>query len=223
MRDSVRDFVALCSRHLPLREPIYEFGSYQVSGQESAIDLRPMFSGKRYVGADMRPGPGVDVVLNLHAIDLRDASVGTALVLDTIEHVEFVREALKEVYRILDADGIVILSSVMNFPIHSYPNDYWRFTPESFRSLLAPFRSRYVTALGRRDFPHTVIGVGFKGPIPEETLARFEAAADKWSARWRWRIFLGWKEWVRRLVPPVIVESYMQMKIRRDAREDRDS
>ena len=36
-------------------------------------------------------------------------------------HVEYPRRAMAEIHRILKDDGIVIISSVMNFPIHAYP------------------------------------------------------------------------------------------------------
>ena len=136
MRELIKQFVKICAETLPINEPIYEFGSLQVAGQEGFADLRPFFSVKKYVGADMRKGPGVDVLLNLHNIDLPSKSVGTALVLDTFEHVEYPRKAIDELYRILKPNGIIIISSVMNFPIHDHPADYWRFTPEAFKSLL---------------------------------------------------------------------------------------
>ncbi|KPK85326.1 MAG: hypothetical protein AMJ81_03790 [Phycisphaerae bacterium SM23_33] len=216
MRASVKEFVVeVCAGTLSLAEPIYEFGSYLVPGQEEFNDLRPYFPGRKFVGADMRHGPGVDLVLDLHAIDLPDQAAGTVLLLDTLEHVEYPRKAIAEVQRILRPGGIVIMSSVMNFPIHAYPSDYWRYTPEAFRSLLKPFASCFVDSLGRRDFPHTVVGVGFRDPPPAEAWEAFQAAAQAWAGRWRRKVFIGWKEWVRRLTPPILIESYMQRRIRK--------
>jgi ubiquinone/menaquinone biosynthesis C-methylase UbiE len=83
----------------------------------------------------MRDGPGVDKLLNLHDIDLPSESVGTILCFDTLEHVEYPHRALEQIYRILKPDGIAVVSSVMDFPIHDYPYDYWRFTPEAFKSI----------------------------------------------------------------------------------------
>jgi len=163
MRKIIKDFVKKCSKNLPIIEPIYEFGSFQVPKQIGFADLRPYFKGKKYVGCDMREGNGVDEILDLHKIDLPDSSVGTVLCLDTYEHVEFPRKATKEVYRILKPNGVFILSSVMNFPIHSYPDDYWRFTPAGFKSLLGIFNSSWVGFLGDKIFPHTILGVGIKG------------------------------------------------------------
>lgn len=162
MRELIKQFVKICAETLPISEPIYEFGSLQVPGQEGFADLRPLFPGKKYVGCDMREGPGVDKILNLHSIDIPSNSVGTVLILDTLEHVEFPHKALEEAYRILQPNGIVITSSVMNFPIHDYPYDYWRFTPQAFKSLLKPFSRVFVGFAGEEKFPHTVVGVGFK-------------------------------------------------------------
>lgn len=162
LRNAVLDFVKICAQSLPIREPVYEFGSWQAPGQEWG-DLRPLFPGKRYVGADMRGGKGVDVILNLHEIDLPSASIGTVLCLETLEHVELPRRAIGEVFRILKPGGVFILSSVMAFHIHEYPADYWRFTPEGFRSLLRPFDDHVVESAGPADFPHTVVGVAYRG------------------------------------------------------------
>ncbi len=182
MRDFIREFVRICTQTLPLEEPIYEFGSLQVPGQEGFADLRPLFPGKRYVGSDMREGLGVDVVLDLHHIALPDHSVGTVLAMDTLEHVAFPHRALEELHRILRDDGTVILSSVMRMRIHAYPNDYWRFTPEGFRVLLQPFAESFVSYAGPAKFPHTVVGVGFKGHRPP--LEAFPAAVAQWQKRW---------------------------------------
>ncbi len=185
MRESIKQFVKIGAETLPISEPIYEFGSLQVPGQEGFADLRPFFPEKKYVGADMREGPGVDIIINLHKINLPSESVGTVLILDTLEHVEFVRKAIEETHRILKPNGILIISSVMNFPIHDYPYDYWRFTPEAFRSLLKPFTSSFVDFAGESNFPHTVVGIGFKDSISKDTMDEFMRRFKYWKAYWR--------------------------------------
>jgi SAM-dependent methyltransferase len=178
MRQKIKDFISIISNYLPNIEPIYEFGSYKVSGQEDLADLRPLFPQKEYVGADMRKGKGVDIILNLHDIDLPPESVGTVLCLDTLEHVEYPHRALIEIHRILKPDGIVVISSVMFYPIHDHPNDYWRFTPEAFKSLLKPFKDSFIGFAGEENFPHTVVGIGFKGPVPP--LSEFRKMYEIW-------------------------------------------
>ncbi len=180
MRHATRRFVKMCSEHFELPDPIYEFGALQVSGHESE-DLRTVFPDRTFIGADMRDGPGVDVTLNLHDIELADESVGCVISLDTLEHVEHPRRAVSEIHRILKDGGIAIISSVFEFPIHGYPNDYWRFTPEGFRSLLKVFPHSFVGSYGlSEDVPRTVVGIGFKGPLPE--MAGFEKDYANWRS-----------------------------------------
>ena len=204
MRELIKQFVKICAEILPISEPIYEFGSFQVRGQEGFADLRPIFPNKYYVGCDMREGLGVDRILNLHHIDLPSESVATVLILDTLEHVEFPRKAMKEVHRILKPNGILIMSSAMNFPIHDYPFDYWRFTPEALRSLLKPFTSSFVGFAGETNFPHTVMGVGFKGSIPEDAMDEFMRTFKHFKDYWINPSGIGWKELIKLFAPPIL-------------------
>ena len=200
MRQSIKDLAAAVAQTLPLSAPIYEFGAMQVEGQEGFADLRPFFPGKTYVGCDMRAGLGVDRVLDLHRIDVPSGSVGSVISLDTLEHVEYPHTALTEIHRILAPNGIALITSVMDFPIHDYPHDYWRFTPEAFRSLLKPFQSCFVGHAGRDLFPHTVVGLGFKGEAPD--LRAFQQRFEAWrSAQLPPKASVG--DLLKLLVPPI--------------------
>ena len=200
MRQVVWDFVSIVAAVLPIEEPIYEFGSLQV-GHAGSGDLRPLFPGREYVGADFREGPGVDRVLDLHGIDLPSESVRTVLCVETLEHVEYPAKALEEIHRILKPGGITVISSTMCFPIHDFPHDYWRFTPEAFRSILKPFSQSFVGFAGNKDFPHTVVGIGSKGNCPQ--LYEFEEMYRHWQLR-SIRGGLSKFTWIRRLFTPPI-------------------
>lgn len=180
MRKPIWNYVRLAIETLPVTDPVYEFGAYQVEEAPESADLRPLLAGRQYVGCDMRSGPGVDRVLDLHAIDLPDASVGTVFLMDTLEHVEYPHRAMAEIHRVLKPDGLVVMSSVLDFFIHATPNDFWRFTPDGFRSLLKPFAFSHVGYYGRDIFPHTLVGIGFKGRVPD--LTRYYELYAKWSA-----------------------------------------
>jgi len=200
MRENIKQFVTITATCLPCPEPIYEFGALQVPGQEGFANLRPIFPGCDYVGADMREGLGVDKILDLHSIDLPTESVGTVLCLDTLEHVEYPHQALREIHRILSPTrGMVVISSLMDFPIHDYPYDYWRFTPTAFESLLKPFKHSFVGFAGKEGFPHTVVGVGFKGDPPD--LSVFKKKYEQWQKAQK----NTFKQLVRQVTPPALL------------------
>ena len=165
MRDAVRSFVREAAASLPIAEPIVEIGARSADGQEAISNLRCLFPGKEYIGCDVQEGHGVDRVEDIHALSFPDASVGTVIAMDTLEHVADPLRALEQIHRVLKPGGVVIMSSVMFFPIHAHPWDYWRFTPEGFALLLAPFESRLVMTHGWEQMPETVFGVGVKGPF----------------------------------------------------------
>ena len=106
---------------------------------------------------------------------------------------------MDEVHRILRADGIFIATSVMNFRIHAWPHDYWRFTPEGFKSLFKPFAYSIVEFAGDRRFPHTVVGVGFKSPVEEEKVMDFLKRLERWKEHWSRPAEKGIKKSLKRL------------------------
>jgi SAM-dependent methyltransferase len=163
MRQEVKDYLSKIINRYPPMEPIYEIGSYRVEGQEEFADLRPFFPGKVYIGCDMREGLGVDRVEDVHCLKMKSNSIGTILFFETLEHVENVYQAMKEIYRVLKPNGMVIMSSVLNFPLHDYPSDYWRFTPQAFELLLKGFVVYEVEFSGDFRFPEGVYGFGIKG------------------------------------------------------------
>lgn len=189
MRRNTRSLVEIASQTLRLPEPIVEIGSYQVAGQEAAVDLRPLFRGREFIGCDQRPGPGVDRVEDVHALSFGSGSAGTVIMLDTLEHVRDCHRAMAEVYRVLKPDGVAIATSVMDFFIHEYPSDYWRFTPEAFKLLFRPFGQYLVGFQGNPEKPHTVFAIGVKQPSQDyaAAFAAIERAYRRRNSTAYWR------------------------------------
>lgn len=157
------EVVSDLAARLELPEPIVEFGSMQVE-QGQPNDLRPLFAGRKFIGTDMREGPGVDRVEDLRSLRFADGEVGTAVCLDTLEHCADPMAAARELHRVVSPHGgICVISSVMLIGIHAYPSDYWRFTPEGFRVLLAAFDDVDVAGMGDPSAPFFVFGVAARG------------------------------------------------------------
>jgi SAM-dependent methyltransferase len=170
------DFVADLTRAVEFPQPIVEFGALQVEeGQPN--DLRPLFPGQAFIGTDLREGPGVDRVEDLRALTFADGEVGTALCLDTLEHCEDPLAACRELHRVVADGGLCVITSVMLIGIHGYPNDYWRFTPEGFRALLAAFDDLDVASMGDPNCPFWVFGAATKGRALGARLSELPALA----------------------------------------------
>lgn len=184
MRDSVKSFLELLTQVLDIPAPVVEIGALQTEDEESYADMRPFFPDGPYVGCDMRSGTGVDCLVDAHRLPFRDGSVGAVLLLDTLEHLQSPFAAVQEACRVLRPDGVVLLVSVMNFPIHSYPSDYWRFTPAVFDYLLSSLASRFVFSQGDAEFPHTVIGLGTRASGLGGAAEAFRIAKHEIQTRW---------------------------------------
>jgi SAM-dependent methyltransferase len=184
MRPAVLEFARDVAEQLPIAEPLVELGARAAEGQEEVADLRAVFGASEHIGCDLQEGPGVDRIEDVHHLTFADDSVGTIICLETLEHVADPLRAVQEMHRVLQPGGVLAISSLMFFPIHAHPWDYWRFTPEGFDLLLQPFESRYVAAQGWSLMPEGVFGIAVKGPaeLGAAQLPRTTRIAEQWGA-----------------------------------------
>lgn len=174
MRPNVYEFVkqirdARWPDHLPPVNTItHEIGSFR-AGNDPV--LRDLFPNTKYYGCDMRAGPNVDEVFDVEdfgpTIDLLSDMI---LCCDTLEHVERPWKAVKRMQQALATHGLLVVSVPFIFGVHSYPNDYWRFTTEGLKSLFD--RAGFSCFAVGQDpdegaFPHTVVGVASNGLVPD--------------------------------------------------------
>lgn len=162
-----------------LPTPVLEVGSYQVEGQEDLIDLRSYFPARPFIGLDMRPGPGVDQVGSVEALPFTSGTIGTVIAMSTFEHVAHFWRGFDEVYRVLRPDGAFLVSCPFHFHIHCYPSDYWRFTPEAFKLLLARYPNSLVGWHGPADRPANVWALAFREEHPGFTPALVERYRER--------------------------------------------
>jgi SAM-dependent methyltransferase len=196
---AIRGFVEDVAEAIELPDPIVEFGAMQVEAEQDA-DLRALFPGRPYLGTDAREGPGVDRVEDLLALGFGDGEVGTAICLETLEHVTDPPAACRELARVVADGGVAIVSAPTLLGIHAYPDDYFRFMPSSFRAMLAGFDDVWVHGLGDPSLPMWVVGVAAKGRrldlsldrLPrtahvqrefDESRGRFRLGPARWSSR----------------------------------------
>jgi SAM-dependent methyltransferase len=178
--------------------PVLEVGSFVVPGQEALGDLRRLFPGRDYLGIDMRPGPGVDQVADVEDLPFADGSMGTVICLSTFEHVRHFWRGFEEARRVLRPDGAMLVACPFYLHVHDYPSDYWRFTPEALKVLLADYPSKIIGWHGPDKRPANVWALAFREEGPTITPEQFRAYRElmaqharmplRWGRRLRYRL-----------------------------------
>jgi SAM-dependent methyltransferase len=112
---------------------VVELGSQDVNG--SLRDHCP--PGAHYIGLDMMPAKGVDLVINPGAplplaSDIADAVVTSS----AFEHDVCFWETFLELVRILRPGGLLYVNAPANGEFHRYPLDCWRFYPDAGAALV---------------------------------------------------------------------------------------
>jgi SAM-dependent methyltransferase len=146
---------------------VLEIGSWTAPGQADIVcrrTIEPLVG--EYVGLDMRPGPDVNVVSDAKCMPFADNEFHVILSSDCLEHVDWPRDVIREAYRVTKQGGLFYLTSVFDFEIHGYPDDYWRFTPNCIKQLLedAGFKVLMYEGVGgvHSKRPCIVRGIGLK-------------------------------------------------------------
>ena len=112
---------------------VVDIGSQDVHG--SLRSVAPPQA--RYVGVDMAPGKGVDVVLaDPYVLPFDTGSVDVVVSSSCVEHMEFFWVAVLEMLRVLGPRGLLYLNVPSNGSFHRYPVDCWRFYPDSGKALV---------------------------------------------------------------------------------------
>jgi SAM-dependent methyltransferase len=120
---------------------VIEAGAYDVNG--SAREAIEALGPHSYIGTDMQPGPGVDVVCPAEGLHLQfsqmgdDGTADVVISTEMLEHAEDWAAAMAGMIRVLKPGGLLVLTTRgPGFPRHGYPDDYWRFTPDIMRAIL---------------------------------------------------------------------------------------
>jgi|SRR5579862_2699718 len=90
-----------------------------------------------YAGADLHPGPGIRYVGPAESLGAPDASFDVALSTQVLEHTRDPARCVAEMRRVLAPGGLALISTHGVWPYHPMPGDYWRWTHEGLRALVA--------------------------------------------------------------------------------------
>lgn len=168
MTHHLRRAINIISRALPPQSRILEIGSKQEKNQRRITNLRNLFPGVEYIGVDMRKGPGVDLVVNAEKLPFHRDSFSLTLCLETLEHAIKPWLVVSEIERVTQREGLAIISSQQNYPIHKHPEDYYRYTPYGLAGILTRFPYKLVFSISPpfddevKNNPQTVVVIAWK-------------------------------------------------------------
>lgn len=115
---------------------LFDLGSMDINGS-----YRPLFDWPdwNYVGVDMEPGPGVDLVLDKPYKwgAVKSSSVDVLISGQAFEHIEYIWITMVEISRVLKPEGICCLIAPSSGVEHKHPLDCWRIYPDGFAALAA--------------------------------------------------------------------------------------
>lgn len=101
---------------------------------------KPLFDSCNYKTMDYDPSTGADVIGDIHAIPLPDASVDGIICSSVLEHVLDPLRAVAEMQRVVRLDGYIFVYVPSLYPYHARPGhypDYWRFFEDTLREMFS--------------------------------------------------------------------------------------
>lgn len=114
-------------------------------------EYEPLFAKTDYRTFDYDASTGADVVGDIHALPLADASVDAIICSSVLEHVKDPCAAMRELHRVLRPGGALFFYVPSMYPYHArkghYP-DYWRFFEDTIETLFADFSSKRIQKRG---------------------------------------------------------------------------
>lgn len=133
VRGRIRGYI---ERHADkLGTDVLEIGS-RIDDAQPWLVNRDLAAGD-WLGVDMQPGEGVDIVADAHALPAGlGARFSGVLCSEVLEHVARPWIAIPEIFRVLQPGGYVVITTLFSFPEHGYPDDYYRYSASGIRLLL---------------------------------------------------------------------------------------
>lgn len=110
--------------------------------------------------------PDVDIM----SMPYEDNTFDYVIADQVLEHVRKPWIAVEEVRRVLKPGGLSVVTSVLMFPVHGVPEDYWRFTPDGLKVLFENFSKVHdCRGTGNLEFAITCLKGGIKGKVKPGT------------------------------------------------------
>lgn len=136
--------IIFAARHLTpdvvRNKHIVDVGACDFNG--SIRPLLESYGPAEYIGVDVIDGPSVDCVMDANdMVRVFGANrFDIVISMEMMEHTPDWRPSLAALKGVCKPGGLIILTApALGHPYHGYPDDYWRYEEEDFRTLFADF------------------------------------------------------------------------------------
>jgi hypothetical protein len=145
-------FIARCAE-LPAPS-VLELGTLQSVPGRSTMHRDWVPHAAEFLGTDIQAGADVDIVADLHRLThvVGPERFDVILSCSTFEHLKYPTLAAHELMKSLKVGGLLYIQTHQSFPLHGYPNDYFRFSQDALASLFGTQMGFEVVATNY-DFP----------------------------------------------------------------------
>ncbi|MBT1070970.1 class I SAM-dependent methyltransferase [Pelotalea chapellei] len=126
-RWNVTSFVAEVANNLPDNATVLDAGAGECV-------YKRFFDHCNYKAIDLAVGESrwnytnLDYIGPLHDMPIESGTFDAVLCTQVLEHLEWPRESVREMYRVLKPDGKLYMTVPMAHPVHQAPYDFFRFT-----------------------------------------------------------------------------------------------
>lgn len=86
------------------------------------------FNCSKYITLDINANSHADIIGSAEKIPLASESVDSIICTQVLGDIKEPEKALKEFYRLLRPNGVILLTESLINQVHDEPNDFWRFT-----------------------------------------------------------------------------------------------
>lgn len=136
---------------------VLELGTKQSVPGRSTLHKEFVPDAAEYLGTDIEPGEEVDIVADVHrltqvtGIEQFDVIISCS----TFEHLKYPHLAAHEIMKALKIGGLLFIQTHQTFPLHNYPQDYFRYSREALAGLFGA-RMGFHLITADYDFPAAV-------------------------------------------------------------------
>ncbi|GAC1337866.1 MAG: hypothetical protein NVSMB18_03420 [Acetobacteraceae bacterium] len=133
---------------------LLEIGARARSGNS----YRHLFAAEvDWVGLDIVPGPGVDVVGDAHRLsEVVSGSFDFVFSVSVFEHLLMPWKVALELNKVLVPDGLGLIVSHQAFPLHEEPWDFYRYSREAWRGIFN-LHTGFEVLDGQYSYPVSVV------------------------------------------------------------------